>query len=108
MNGADIDAQNTGKALTGVANAAKAVQQAWSGGQQAIGASQGQVGKGPMGQAFMSVYTPAVQEAGAVEQAMTAGAGQLVSAGNDAITQYIQTDAQLRTTFDGLRQGGVN
>lgn len=101
----DMDAQNTGTAVTAVGNAAKAVSQAWNGGKQAIGSAQGAIGKGPMGKEFVTILNQEAQEAGQEEQTLTTGAEQLVSAGNASITTYLQANQQARALFDSLKSG---
>jgi hypothetical protein len=104
-SGLSMEDTNTGKALGAVTQSSSAIDQAWSGGQAAISGAQGQLGRGPMGQAFLGIYQPAVQAAGQQVQSLSAGALQLVGAGKTSVADYLHTDDRARATFGALHGG---
>lgn len=101
-NNVDLQDSETGKALGAVTQADGEIGQAWSSGQAGINGSQGQLGKGPMGQAFVGIYQPLVQQTGQQVQALSGSAQQLVGAGTASIADYLQTSDRLRATFAAL------
>ena len=101
---ADMDMQVAGtqKGIDGVRQATDVIQQAWSNGQAAIGAAEGQLGRGKLGLAFMSVYRPEADRAGQQVQALTVGGQDLVAAGQRSVAEYEATDQRIRAEFERL------
>lgn len=92
----------TEQGIEGVRQATETVRRAWTSGQAAIGAEEGQLGKGRMGQAFMSVYRPEAERTGQQIGAVTDGGLELVAAARQGVAEYQNTDQKLRADFERL------
>ncbi|MFD2473663.1 hypothetical protein [Amycolatopsis silviterrae] len=104
-SGLHMETAGAEKAFDALARAREAIAQAWTGGASAIDGANGQLGKGKIGQAFMSVYQPEVQNAGTSVQLVTGKGAQLFGAGRASIADYLRSDDGGKSAFAGLREG---
>jgi hypothetical protein len=98
----NMQVAGTEKGIEGVRQATETVLQAWKGGEAAVSAEEGLLGKGRMGEAFMGKYRPEVERVREQVLAVTAGGRELVVASQQSIEDYVATDQRLRAEFEGL------
>jgi hypothetical protein len=100
--GLHMDTGGTTGAMSSLASADAAVEQAWSGARGQIDGIGGQLGQGTLGQAFMAGYRPAVTQIDqTVQQTVTAGM-KLAQAGHESIADYVRADNQAASSFTML------
>lgn len=102
MSDFDMQVSGTQKGIDGVRQATDVIQQAWSHGQAAIGAEEGQLGRGKLGLAFMSVYRPEADRAGQQVRVLTTGGHDLVAASRRGVAEYEAVDERTRAEFERL------
>ncbi|WP_328605802.1 hypothetical protein OG943_38335 [Amycolatopsis sp. NBC_00345] len=100
--GMHMDTGGTTGAMSSLASADAAVEQAWSSARGQIDGIGGQLGQGPLGQAFMAGYRPAVTQIDQTVQTTVTAGMKLAQAGRQSIADYVRADNQAASSFTML------
>lgn len=103
QDGAHMVPETTADAMTIVGGAADTLRAAWTSAESALANAEGQLGGGPMGQAFMAAYRPGAPGTADMIKTGARVLRQLADAGTASVTDYVGTDEARRAAFDGLR-----
>lgn len=103
QGGAHMVPGTAADAMTVVGGAADTLRAAWTSAETALADTEGQLGGGPMGQAFMAAYRPGAPGTADMIKRGVGVLRQLADAGTASVTDYVGTDEARRAAFDGLR-----
>lgn len=92
----------TSDAMAVLANAAHGLRGAWESAGRALAGAEGQLGAGPMGQAFMTRYAPGAPMTAAMLDLSVKALEHHAGVGFASVADYVAADDAGRAAFDSI------
>ncbi|MEC3982640.1 hypothetical protein [Amycolatopsis sp. H20-H5] len=99
----NMETTDTARAMSSLDAAGSQLTQGWSAAQAEIGGLDGQLGKGPLGTAFMASYRPQATALSQSAEKITPVPAQLAAAGQQSVSEYEKTHGRARDAFSALQ-----
>jgi uncharacterized protein YaaW (UPF0174 family) len=101
-DGLSMETAGTSQAMTSLDTAGSTLAQGWATARSTIDSLGGQLGQGPLGQAFIQGYQPAAAAASQAMDATIPALQQLAQLGRQGVSTYTQANQNAGNAYNGL------